>query len=141
VLGGANWWCGEAEIEAYARHLQGLLESAERLDVEQAAAIESDIEIVRRFKPAPERFTPQVHLFPLSGASIGSAGLLLVEPTSSVLIAGDAVVTAEHFMLGQVWQGCTDTEQALESLEDVIEIADVIIPGHDNIIPTARRLL
>ena len=141
MLGAANWWCSEAEMEAYAHHLQGLLESAERLDAEQAAAIEADIEIVRKFKPAPERLTPQVHLFPLAGASVGSAGLLLIEPTSTVLVAGDAVVTAEHFMLGQVWQGCIDTEQALESLQDIIEIADVIIPGHDNIIPAARNLL
>ena len=141
LLGAANWWCGEAEMEAYAHHLQGLLESAERLDSEQAAAIETDIEIVRKFKPAPQRLTPRVHLFPLAGASVGSAGLLLIEPTSTVLVAGDAVVTAEHFMLGQVWQGCTDTAGALESLQDVIEIADVIIPGHDNIIPTARNML
>ena len=141
LLGAANWWCSQAEMEAYAHHLQGLLESAERLDSEQAATIEADIEIVRKFKPAPDRLTPQVHLFPLAGASVGSAGLLLVEPTCTVLIAGDAVVTAEHFARGQVWQGCVDTEGALESLQDVIEIADVIIPGHDNIIPTARNLL
>ncbi|MDP6637210.1 MAG: hypothetical protein QGG42_20115 [Phycisphaerae bacterium] len=141
ALSDARWWCGETEMEAYAHYLQGLLESAERLDAEQAAAIEADIEIVRRFKPAPERITPQVHLFPLPGASIGSAGLLLAEPTSTVLIAGDAVITAEHFARGQVWQGCSNTEGALESLQDVIEIADVIIPGHDNIIPTARNML
>ncbi|MDP6545849.1 MAG: hypothetical protein QGH60_17850 [Phycisphaerae bacterium] len=141
ALGAAKWWCNEAEMEAYARHLQGLLQSAERLDAEQAAAIEGDIEIVRKFNPAPEKLTPQVHLYPLTGASVGSAGLLLAEPTSTVLVAGDAVVTAEHFARGQVWQGCVDTEGALESLQDVIEIADVIIPGHDNIIPTARNLL
>ena len=141
ALGHAKWWCGEAEMETYAHHLQDLLESAERLDAEQATAIEADIEIIRKFKPAPERFTPQVHLFPLAGASIGSTGLLLAEAASTILIAGDAVVTAEHFARGQVWQGCANTEQALESLQDVIEIADVIIPGHDNIIPVAKRLL
>ena len=141
ALTGAKWWCGESEMETYAHYLQELHESAERLDAEQAATIEADIEIVRKFKPAPDKLTPQVHLFPLAGASIGSAGLLLTEATSTVLIAGDAVVTAEHFARGQVWQGCANTEQALESLQDVIEIADVIIPGHDNIIPTAKRLL
>ena len=141
VLGSAQWWCGETEMETYSHHLQGLLESAERLDAEQAAAIEADMEIIRRFKPAPDKLTPQIHLYPLPGASIGSAGLLLAEPTSTVLIAGDAVVTAEHFALGQVWQGCSDTESALESLQDIVEIADVIIPGHDNIIPTAKRLM
>jgi len=141
ALGRAKWWCGETEMETYAHHLQDLLESAERLDAEQAAAIEADIEIVRRFKPAPEKITPQVHLYPLPGASIGSAGLLLIEPTSTVVIAGDAAITAEHFLRGQVWQGCVDTEGALESLQDIIEIADVIIPGHDNIIPTARNMI
>lgn len=141
LLSAAKWWCSETELETYAQYLQGLLESAERLDNEQSTAIETDIEIVRKFKPAPERITPQIHLFPLVGASVGSAGLLLTEPTSTVLVAGDAVVTAEHFALGRVWQGCTDTEGALESLRDVIEIADVIIPGHDNIIPTARNML
>jgi len=141
ALGHAKWWCSETEMETYARYLQDLRQSAERLDAEQVATIEADIEIVRKFKPAPERLTPQVHLFPLAGASIGSAGLLLAEPTSTVLIAGDAVITAEHFTRGQVWMGCANTEQALESLQDVIEIADVIIPGHDNIIPTAKRLI
>ncbi len=141
ALTAAKWWCSETEMETYAHYLQDLLESAERLDAEQAAAIEADIQIVRKFKPAPDKLTPQVHLFPLAGASIGSAGLLLAEATNTILIAGDAVVTAEHFARGQVWQGCADTEGALESLQDVIEIADVIIPGHDNIIPTAKRLL
>jgi glyoxylase-like metal-dependent hydrolase (beta-lactamase superfamily II) len=141
ALAHAAWWCGEIEMETYAHHLQELLESAERLDAEQAAAIEADIEIVRKFKPAPEKFTPQIHLYPLTGASIGSSGLLLAEPTNTVLVAGDAVVTAEHFSRGQIWQGCTDTEAALESLQDIIEIADVIIPGHDNIIPTARNVM
>lgn len=137
----AKWWCAETEMETYAHHLQELLESAERLDAEQAAAIEADIEIVRKFKAAPDKLTPQIHLYPLAGASIGSAGLLLIEPTCTVVIAGDAVVTAEHFARGQVWQGCADTEAALESLQDVIEIADVIIPGHDNIIPIARNMM
>ncbi|MBT3200299.1 MAG: MBL fold metallo-hydrolase [Phycisphaerales bacterium] len=137
----ANWWCTELEMETYAHYLQDLQESAERLDAEQAAVIEADIEVIRRFKPAPEKLTPQVHLYPLPGASVGSAGLLLAEATSTVLVAGDAVVTSEHFARGQVWQGCAETEAALESLQDVIEIADVIIPGHDNIIPTARKMM
>jgi glyoxylase-like metal-dependent hydrolase (beta-lactamase superfamily II) len=141
ALGHANWWCGEIEMETYAHYLQGLLESAERLDAEQATTIEADIEIIRKFKPAPEKLTPQVHLYPMLGASIGSSGLLLADPTKTILIAGDAVITAEHFALGQVWQGCANTEQALETLQDVIEIADVIITGHDNIIPTARNIM
>jgi len=141
ALGGADWYCSEIEIETYGRHLQGLLESSERLDSDGAGSVRADMEMVARFKPAPEQFSPQVHLFPLPGASVGSAGLLLASPTNTILLTGDAVVTTEHFRRGQVWQGCADIRQAMDSLQDLIEIADTIIPGHDNVIPAARNWL
>ena len=140
-LSGADWYCSETEIEAYGRHLAGLLESSERLDSDDADSVRADIETVGKFKPAPERFSPQVHLFPLPGPSVGSAGLLLASPTSTTLLAGDAVVTAEHFRQGQIWGGCADTQQAMDSLQDLIEIADTIVPGHDNVLPAARNWL
>jgi len=140
-LSHAEWYCSETEIQTYGRYLDGLLESSERLDSDDVAAVRADIETVGRFKPAPERFSPQVHLFPLPGASVGSAGLLLASPTNTIMLTGDAVVTGEHFRRGQVWEGCADTAQAMDSLQDLIEIADTIIPGHDNVIPTARNWL
>ena len=51
----------------------------------------------------------------------------------STIIAGDAVATAEHFAAGQVFPDCWDINQAKESLMEMYEIADLIIPGHDNI--------
>ena len=35
--------------------------------------------------------------------------------------------------------GCTDTEEAIESLQDLIQMADVIVPGHDNLLLTPRQ--
>jgi len=49
------------------------------------------------------------------------------------------VATMEHLEQGRVLRGCYDTEQARESLIEAIEIADVIIPGHDNIIVNPSR--
>jgi glyoxylase-like metal-dependent hydrolase (beta-lactamase superfamily II) len=36
-----------------------------------------------------------------------------------------------------VYEGAADTDAALESLQSIIEIADIIIPGHDNVIFSA----
>ena len=137
----ANWWCSEKELETYRLHLSGLRETAERLSSEDVQSVETDLALLSRVKAAPEKFGPQVHLYPLTGPSPGSAGLLLTPQTSSVMIAGDAVVTAEHLRRGRVWAGCFDAEAAMDSLRDVLEIADLVIPGHDNVMVCPRQLI
>jgi len=139
ALPNADWWCAEPELASYREHLEGLLDSAERLDADQGQVVRTELALLERFRPAPEKFGAQVHLYPLPGPSAGSAGLLLTPATSSILIAGDAAVTAEHMQRGQVWRGCTDTQVAMESLKDLLEIADVIVPGHDNLLLTPRQ--
>jgi glyoxylase-like metal-dependent hydrolase (beta-lactamase superfamily II) len=129
----ATWWCNELELATYREHLKGLMSSAERISPDDRAAVEADLRLLERFKPAPDKFTAQVHLYPLLGPSPGSSGLLLALATQTIVIAGDAALTATHVERGQVWEGCADTESAMESLEDLLEVADVIIPGHDNI--------
>lgn len=137
----ANWWCYEPELEAYQRYLEEVQETAERLSSEDEATIKGDMDVIRKFMPAPDRFSDQIHLYPLVGASVGSCGLLLTPATNTVLIAGDAVVTKQHYLSGQIWEGCVDQEAAKKSFEDVVEIADIIIPGHDNILLSARNWL
>ncbi|MHC4294666.1 MAG: MBL fold metallo-hydrolase [Planctomycetota bacterium] len=135
----AKWWTGELELLSYQRHLEGLLESAARLSSEDAELARADLKLLKRFAPAPDSFAEQVSLFPLPGASVGSAGLLLSPPTMTVTIAGDAALTGEHVERGQVWEGCADSAAALESLQELLEVSDVIVPGHDNLILTPRR--
>jgi len=137
----AKWWAGEVEIETYREHLTTLLESAERLDAEEVNTIEADLALLGRFAPAPDKFTPQVQFYPLLGASPGSAGLLLTPPTSTIVIAGDAAVTSQHVLAGQVWKGCSTMEAAMTSLTDLLELADVIVPGHDNLMFAPGRWL
>ena len=141
ALDEAKWWAGQIEIETYRSHLAGLLDSAERLDPEDVNMIEADLALLGRFAPAPEKFTRQVQFYPLLGASPGSAGLLLAPPTSTIVIAGDAAVTAQHVQAAQVWKGCAETEAAMASLADLLELADVIVPGHDNVMFAPGRWL
>ncbi len=129
----AKWWTGPQELEAYREYLAGLEDSAERLNADDLVNIKADLKLLERFSGAPEQFSMQVQLYPLAGPSVGSAGLLLTPATSTVLVAGDAALTAEHVARGQVWEGCADVDAAMRSLEDMLEVADVIIPGHDNI--------
>jgi len=129
----ANWWASQDEIESHRAKLVALLDSASRLDPQQTTDVEADLKLLESFHPAPETFTRQVTVYPMVGPTPGSAGLLLTPPTMSIIIAGDAVLTAAHMARGQVWQGCDDLEKALASLQDALEFADVIIPGHDNV--------
>jgi glyoxylase-like metal-dependent hydrolase (beta-lactamase superfamily II) len=54
-------------------------------------------------------------------------------PGSTLLIAGDAVATVEHLEEGKVIAPCFDVQQARESLSEAVEIADLIVPGRDNL--------
>ena len=141
AMGHANWWTSEQELQTYRAHLESLLDSAGRISAEDTATVEADLKLIERFKPAPEQFTPQVQLYPLAGSSPGSAGLLLAMPILTVVIAGDAALTGQHVLAGQVWQGCNDVNAALESLRDLLELADVIVPGHDNVLLSPSRWL
>lgn len=141
ALANAAWWVHAAELEWRRDDLRGLLDSSERIGAEDAAAVEADLRLLDRFRPAPERFSQQVTVYPLAGPSPGSAGLLLTPPTTTVVIAGDAALTAEHVQRGQVWEGCADADAAMRAMEDFLELADVVVCGHDNAMLSQGRWL
>ncbi len=133
----AVYWASAAEIEvaqqglaAAARHLGPETEGQTRLTAERR--------LLAAIRPAPDQLAEGVDLFPLAGYTPGQAGLLLKFPTRTVMITGDAVPTQGHFEAGQVFSECYDIQQAKESLAEVYEIADIIIPGHDNMFVNPR---
>ena len=134
----ARWFISEAEREFVGLSLIEQLKQQD--DPEITKLLEQDIALLKRCKPAPDRLAPQVDLFPLPGFTPGTCGLLLGQTTCTTLIAGDAVATAEHLEQGRVLRRAGDVAQARESLTEAIEIADVIVPGHDNLVlnPTRR---
>lgn len=139
----ADWWISEAEREAVgiplARQLARLVE-LDTADPELKAALETSIGVLQRCKPAPERLADKVVPFPLPGVTPGMTGLLLEHPRLTALICGDAVATLEHLERGQVLTPAVDVKQATESLAEAVEIADLVIPGRDNLVvnPTKR---
>lgn len=136
----ANWLMSEMERETTGRYLIARLEQEQQEEAREL--IRQDIQQLQRFQAASDRPADQVDLFPLPGFTAGTCGLLLSHLNATTLIAGDAIGTYEHLVQGRVQQGCYDADQGQESLREAIEIADVIVPGHDNLLlnPTRRPM-
>jgi len=134
LFDGADWLMSEAEIDAFREHLTGALAAEEEGDADEVDLVRQELALLERIKPAPEKLTGQVHLFPSPGATPGSSSLLLVPSTASIAIAGDAVISRDYLERGQAFERCNDAAQAAESLAEIVEIADQIVCGHDNVV-------
>jgi glyoxylase-like metal-dependent hydrolase (beta-lactamase superfamily II) len=131
AFGKARVLIHELERQAARSQLEALIESAPEEDIDRAA-MEKELELIESFKIADDKLAENVDLFPLFGYTPGTCGLLVTSPLSSTLIAGDAVPTLDHFLAGQVLPDSYDIKAAQESMAEVYEIADLIVPGHDN---------
>lgn len=136
----ARWHISELERESVGTNL--IEQFKQQDDPETGQILQQEIERLKRCQVATDQLAPQVDLFPLPGFTPGTCGLILSHASHTTLIAGDAVATVEHLERGRVLTRGYDTNQARESFLEAIEIADVIIPGHDNLIlnPTRRPM-
>lgn len=143
---GAEWLIHETEREAVgvllATRVKQLAMEEDRTP-EKDALLESltaDVAILRRCAAAPDEVAEGVALFPLPGVTPGTCGLLLEGSRATTLICGDALPTTEHLEQGQVLHSAADIEQARESFQEAVEVADLLILGRDNIVlnPTKR---
>ncbi|MEM6312460.1 MAG: MBL fold metallo-hydrolase [Planctomycetota bacterium] len=125
----ALWLADERELAAVAGHVKALLERG-AADVQEA--LTAELALLARMKPAEDKPLPGVDLFPLPGVTAGTCGLLVSERSRTVLVAGPAVPTREHFLAGQVLPDIASVSGAQEALGEVYEIADVVVPGYDN---------
>ena len=138
----AQWWIHEVERETVgvtlAKRLKDLVH--EPPDDPVRRALEQDVAVLARCKPAPDRVAPHVDIFPLPGVTPGLCGLIIAEPRRTALICGDAVPTVEHLDQGKVLNGAVDVERAKQSFAEAVEIADVLVLGRDNLVinPTRR---
>lgn len=136
---GATVYLHELEIEAARRHVQNMLDQAPEEDLDRKY-YESEAALLDSIQPAPDKLAEAVDLFPLFGYTPGTCGLLVTSPTVTTLIAGDGVPTLDHFLAGQVLPDSGDIQAAQESLAEAYEIADLIIPGHDNLFLNPRSM-
>ncbi len=129
----ADWLIHEAERSAMLEHLNLALEESRRAGGAEPEEIEAELILLGRTRPAPDKLTPAVHIFPSPGVTPGTCGLLVAGPRTTV-ITGDAVINREYHRNARVYERCVDAEQARRSFAEVLEVAELVIPGHDNVI-------
>ncbi len=116
-----------------------LAEADEIGDADLSATIRDELALLLRCEAAPDRIAEGVDLFPLPGDTPGTCGLLLALPAQTVLVCGDSVATVEHLERGMVLPQAHDVEQARGSFMEAVEIADLLIPGRDNLVINPMR--
>lgn len=133
----AKMFIHEVEQQATRQHLEGLVREAPEEDVDRKL-LRQELDLLNRLTVAEDKVAELLDLYPLPGYTPGTCGLLIKLPTTTVMLAGDAVPTHDHFLAGQVLPDAYDIEAAQESMREVYEIADLIIPGHDNVFLNPR---
>jgi hypothetical protein len=138
----AVWWMHETEIHAAGEALeQAQAHSQRQGNTEVEALVRKEQKLLAKVQAAPDGLAEGVQLYPLPGYTAGQCGLIVTEPALTTVIAGDAVPTRGHFLAGQVLPDCWDVAKSKESLLELMEVADVIVPGHDNAFLTPRARL
>jgi glyoxylase-like metal-dependent hydrolase (beta-lactamase superfamily II) len=127
----------EREIEFFEQTLQTYREN-NAAEARSDAVIAAGESLLSLLKPAPDDLVAGVGIFPLFGHTPGACGLILASPTSTTVIAGDAVASIDHFLAGQVLPDARNVTEAQEAFAEVYEIADLIVPGHDNVFANPR---
>ncbi len=128
----ARWWMGETERATARQMLETTSSKIGPQRDEARALVDEDLAQLARTTNAPDKLATGVDLFPLAGFTPGQTGLIVALPESTLVIAGGAVATRDHFLSGRVPPDCYDAKAALASLAEIYEIADIIIPGYDN---------
>lgn len=135
----AQWLMHEVEIQAAGEVLDRAEEQASHQNApEHEALLQKERALLEKIQPAPDELAEGVQLYPLFGYTPGQCGLIVTTPTLTTLVAGDAVPTAGHFAAGQVFPDCWDLQKAKDSLLELYEVADLIVPGHDNLFVAPR---
>jgi glyoxylase-like metal-dependent hydrolase (beta-lactamase superfamily II) len=137
LFAGAKVYLHEREQDAVRARLEEILSELPE-DDEDRNRVAAELELLDSTAAAPDKLSDGVDLFPLFGYTPGTCGLLLAMPTMTALIAGDAVATQDHFLAGQVLPDPADLQAARESLQEIYDIADLIVPGHDNVFLNPR---
>ncbi len=131
------WYISKAEREAVGVPMVTALRHAiEHANAELQEAIRTEVAVLERCREAPDELAPGVDVFPLPGVSPGLCGLLLEHPGATTMICGDAVPTVEHLGKGQVLPWAANLEAAKASFAEAVEIADWLILGRDNLVPS-----
>lgn len=132
-LGHAIWYMHEPEIASAKAAIDDEVHRS-NADQEVVDILEKHLELLMKFDVPNDHMFPNVDLFPLPGYTPGCCGLLLLSTNKTALVCGDTIATQEHLDKGVVLANCDCPETAMASFKEAVDIADVLIPGRDNVL-------
>ncbi|MDI9610293.1 MAG: MBL fold metallo-hydrolase [Archaeoglobales archaeon] len=88
------------------------------------------LEILRtgaNYLPCPKKISERVEIIETPGHIDGHISVVF----DNIVVAGDAIPTKDNYLKRVIPRLHTNAEKAKESMEKIIRIAKIIIPGHD----------
>ena len=128
----ATWLMHADEIEAMRCFLEDACTGATARGEPVEELVEQESKLLEQVQAAPDELTEQIHLFPTPGVTPGAASLLVLDNDRTTVVAGDAIINKEYFAHRQAYEQHSDAAQAVQAVAELVEIADRIIPGHDD---------
>ncbi len=128
----ATWLMHADEIEAMRDFLEGVCTGAAARGESVDELVDLEFKILENVQAAPDELAEQIHLFPTPGVTPGAASLLVLDDDRTTAVAGDAIINKEYFAHRQAFEQHSDAAQAVQAVAELVEIADRIIPGHDD---------
>ena len=97
-----------------------------------------DAALTERFLPAEEILPSDVELLSTPGHCEGHHSLGVDTEWGRLVVAGDAVMTRDFLAAEDGFHNSVDFEQVKATIRKIRATADLIIPGHDNLILNRR---
>lgn len=88
------------------------------------------LEILRtgaNYLPCPQRISERVRIIETPGHIDGHISVVF----DHIVVAGDAIPTRDNYLKMVIPRFHTNAEKAKESMQRIIDLAKIIIPGHD----------
>jgi len=125
----AKWFCGEGNKELIADAVKN------SAGVDPGDGLSPEVEAGLLTEVCGE-FLPGISAVPLPGHTQHLQGIGFFSEGKKILIAGDGVMTGYHFRdrLTEFQQDAALVKTAAETIENIAESFDIVLPGHDNLI-------
>ena len=131
---------------AHGDHFAGLecFENAEwimsgaDLALMRRSADERERRLATRIAEAKPGFSEGIALVELPGHTMGTTGLLLETQDGKVCVCGDSIMTRDFFKARLGYYNSVDFTLSSASIQKVAQLADIVVPGHDNYFLTHR---
>ena len=83
-------------------------------------------------EPAPARLFDALDVVPTPGHTMGLNSVRFDFRGLSIAVVGDAVATEDFWRERRGYFNCVDFELSSRSMEKIADLADLVVPGHDN---------